>query len=341
MTGAEETPSRNDAGAPSARGAGNGRKPRVPPAKALFVQGVLLAWLAVGCATSPFTGRRSFQLLPEAQVQELGASEYQNILEQSELTDNERLAAQVRRIGERIALAAEVALEGEGDPGRLEGYEWEFNVVESDEVNAFCLPGGKVVVYTGLLTVARDEDSLAVVMGHEIAHAIAEHGNERMSQVMAAQLGGVALDVALQDRPTEVRQLFATAFGVGATVGVLLPFSRTHEREADEIGLFLSTIAGYDPRAAAPLWERMAKVAASAPEFLSTHPDPLERAERLRELVPEALEYREKYGPELERRVRAADAQEKKQERKREKRDASLRWWPFVAAAPTSDPSVQ
>ncbi len=278
----------------------------------------------VGCATSPFTGRRSLHLLPQAQVQELGASEFQSFMEQSELTDNERLAAQVQRIGERIAMAAQVALEGEGDSERIADYDWEFVVVESDEVNAFCLPGGKVVVYTGLLKVARDEDSLAVVMGHEIAHAIAEHGNERMSQVMAAQLGGVALDVALQERPAEVRQLFATAYGVGATVGLLLPFSRTHEREADEIGLFLSTIAGYDPRAAGPFWERMAEAGASAPEFLSTHPDPLQRAERLRELVPDALEYRERYGPELERRLRSADAPQQRDRAHREPADPGM-----------------
>lgn len=283
----------------------------------------MLVWVATGCATSPFTGRTGLQLFPESQMQQMAATEYESFLAQHELTDDERLAQQVQRIGERIAVAAEVALEGEGDPGRIEGYDWEFSVVESDEVNAFAMPGGKVVVFTGLLPIARDEDGLAVVMGHEIAHAIAEHGNERMSQMAAAQLGGVALEVALQDRPTEVRQLFSTAYGLGATVGVLLPFSRTHEREADEIGLYLSTIAGYDPRAAAPLWERMAKVGPTPPEFLSTHPNPLERAEELRELVPEAMEYREKYGAEVERRLRSSDDPAE--------REAAQRWWPFDA----------
>lgn len=259
--------------------------------------------LVTGCASTPFTGRKGLQLLPESQLQQMAAAEYQSFLAQHELTDNERLARQVRNIGERIAVAAHVAMEAEGRGEQLADYEWEFNVVESDEVNAFAMPGGKVVIFTGILPIARDEDGLAVIMGHEVAHAIAEHGNERMSQVMLAQLGAVALDVALQERPAQTRQLFGLAYGVGAQLGVLLPYSRTHEREADEIGLYLSTMAGYDPRAAAPLWKRMAEAAPRAPEFLSTHPDPLQRAEDLTAMVPKALEYREEYGAEVERRL--------------------------------------
>lgn len=272
----------------------------------------MLLFGALGCATTPFTGRRSLQLLPDSELNQMAATEYQSFLAQSELTDNERLANQVRRIGERLAVAAYVALEAEGEESRLDDYEWEFNVVESEEVNAFCMPGGKVVVFTGILPIAGNEDALAVIMGHEIAHAIAEHGNERMSQMLSAQLGATALDVALHESPTETRELFNMAFGVGAQLGVLLPFSRTHEREADEIGLYLSTMAGYDPREAAPLWERMAKVAPQAPEFLSTHPDPADRAEELRALVPKALEYREKFGEEVERRVRQAEASDRR-----------------------------
>jgi predicted Zn-dependent protease len=275
--------------------------------------------LVTGCVSSPFTGRKGLQLLPDSQLQQMAAAEYQSFLAQHELTDNERLAEQVRRIGERIAVAAHVAMEAEGRSDAIADYEWEFNVVESEQVNAFAMPGGKVVVFTGILPIARDEDGLAVIMGHEIAHALAEHGNERMSQVMLAQLGAVALDVALSERPAETRQLFNLAYGVGAQLGVLLPFSRTHEREADEIGLYLSTMAGYDPRAAAPLWERMAAVAPRAPEFLSTHPDPLERAEDLKAMVPRALEYREEHGAEVERRL--------EQVRSSERRDIARGTW--------------
>lgn len=245
------------------------------------------------------------QLFPAGQLEEMAAQEYQAFLEQNEVSEDPAVVEPVRRIGERLALAAEVALEGEGEPELLQGYEWEFNVVQSDEANAFVLPGGKVVVFSGLLPITKDEDGLAVVLGHEMAHAIAEHGNERLSQLMAAQLGGVALDVALRNHPAQTRQMFLAAYGVGANVGVLLPYSRAQETEADEIGLYLSTIAGYDPRAAAPLWERMAQIGPSPPEFLSTHPDPEQRAKELRELVPRALEYRERYGPELQRRLRA------------------------------------
>lgn len=269
-----------------------------------------LCWLVLlvvtACARSPFTGRRSLQLFPAGQLEEMAAAEYREFLEQNEVSEDPAVVEPVRRTGERLALAAQVALEGEGSPELLEGYEWEFNVIESKEANAFVLPGGKVVVFSGLLPITRDEDGLAIVLGHEMAHSIAEHGNERLSQLMTAQLGGVALDVALQNYPAQMRQLFMTAYGVGANVGVLLPYSRAQESEADEIGLYLAAIAGYEPRAAAPFWERLSQLGGpSPPEFLSTHPDPENRAKELRELVPRALEYRERYGPELQRRLRS------------------------------------
>jgi predicted Zn-dependent protease len=254
-----------------------------------------------GCTKTPFTGRKALHLVPESDLQAMSAQQYAQFLSENEVSQDKRLVGEVRGIGERIAVAAQVYYDANGQADRLNGFDWQFNVVDSPEVNAFCMPGGKVVVFTGLLPIAGDIDSLAIVMGHEIAHALAGHGNERMSQELMAQAGGTALAVAVRKQPVQTQQAFMAAFGAGATVGVLLPFSRTHEAEADEIGLYLSTIAGYNPNAAGPLWERMASGGETPPEFLSTHPDPLERAKVLRELVPKALEYRKKYGPEVDR----------------------------------------
>jgi len=180
----------------------------------------------------------------------------------------------------------------------LKNFAWEFNVVDDpNTVNAFCMPGGKVVVYTGILKVTQNEDALAVVLGHEIAHALANHGNERMSQGLVAQLGLASLDMALSQKPAQTRELLMTAAGAGAQVGLLLPFSRKHESEADEIGLYLMAMAGYNPAAAAPFWERMNKMGGGdrPPEFLSTHPDPSKRSERLKELQVKARAYARKY----------------------------------------------
>jgi predicted Zn-dependent protease len=264
---------------------------------------LVLAASVVSCAKAPFTGRSKLNLFPESELQAMAAQQYTEFLSENEVTQNRALANEVQTIGERLAMAAQVFYEDQGKPDHLAGYAWKFTVVESEEVNAFCMPGGKVVVFTGLLTVANDRDSLAVVMGHEIAHALAGHGNERMSQAAVAQLGGAALAVSMRKEPVETQRLFMAAYGAGATVGVLMPFSRKQEAEADEIGLYLSTMAGYDPKAAAPLWERMASAGETPPEMLSTHPDPLSRAKALRELVPKALEYREKYGAEIDRRM--------------------------------------
>jgi predicted Zn-dependent protease len=170
--------------------------------------------------------------------------------------------------------------------------------VEENTVNAWCMPGGKVVVYTGLLPVALNDDGLAVVMGHEIAHAIANHGNERMSQGLAAQAGGVALSVALSNKSPETQNLFLKAYGVGANVGAMLPFSRLHESEADEMGLILMAMAGYNPDEAIKFWERMDKATQgqAPPEFLSTHPAHSTRIQNLKKAIPKARAYATKYG---------------------------------------------
>ncbi len=262
-----------------------------------------LALVPIGCTKAPFTGRNQLKLFQESELQAVSATQYRQFLQESDVENDTKLGREVQVIGKRIALAAQVYYESIGDSEALRGYQWEFNVVESPEANAFAMAGGKVVVFTGLLPIAKNADGLAVVMGHEIAHAIAGHGNERMSQEALAALGGAGLAVAMRDSPRETQAALMAAYGAGATVGVLLPFSRKHESEADEIGLILSSIAGYDPRAAAPLWERMAKTGDTPPEFLSTHPSPENRAGELEALVPKALSYAKKYGPLVDERL--------------------------------------
>jgi predicted Zn-dependent protease len=197
----------------------------------------------------------------------------------------------VKRVGERIAAAVEEYFKEKGMVQKMKNYRWEFNLVESPEVNAWCMPGGKVVVYSGLLPVARNEAGLAVVMGHEIAHAIAHHGNERMSQQLMAQLGGMALSEALKTKPQETQQLWMTAYGVGAQYGVLLPYSRLQESEADHLGLIFMAMAGYDPHEALSFWERMATASGGEkpPELMSTHPSDQTRIENIKKLLPEIM----------------------------------------------------
>ena len=199
----------------------------------------------------------------------------------------------VKRIGKKIQIAVEKYFAQKNLSSELEGYNWEFNLVESKDVNAWCMPGGKVVVYTGILPITRDETGLAVVMGHEIAHAVAEHGNERMSQGLITQFGGLALAKALENKPEETQALWMGAFGLGAQVGVLLPFSRLHESEADHLGLIFMAMAGYDPNQAVNFWQRMAKMKGgqAPPEFLSTHPSDETRINKIKKLLPKAMKY--------------------------------------------------
>lgn len=256
---------------------------------------VVLAVMAVTCATVPITGRRTLNLIPGSQINSMSFSQYDEFLKSNKLSDNAEQTAMVKDVGSKIQKAVERYFESEGMASYLESYAWEFNLVEDSLVNAWCMPGGKVVVYTGLLPVAEDEAGLAVVMGHEIAHAIANHGNERMSQGLLLQMGGVALSQAIKNKPAETQNLFMTAFGAGATIGAMLPFSRLHESEADRLGLIFMTMAGYDPNQAVDFWERMsAGKSGSPPEFLSTHPSDDTRIRKIKETIPEALSYQGK-----------------------------------------------
>lgn len=202
----------------------------------------------------------------------------------------------VKEVGNKVAQATEQFLKESGLEDEAESYEWEFNLIEDDEIaNAFCLPGGKIAVYTGILEVAQGKDGLATVIAHEVAHAIANHGGERISQLLLVELGAVTLSEALSKNPNQTSQLWMMAYGLGANLGVMLPYGRTQELEADRIGLILMAKAGYDPRVAIPFWERMNENAKSRPlEFLSTHPAPERRIEDIRKALSEALEYYKK-----------------------------------------------
>ncbi len=262
----------------------------------IFILMLSLALLA--CSTVAVTGRKQLNLVPRSTMMSMSSDQYGEFLKANKLSDDQEKTQMVKRTGNRIQKAVEKYFADRGKSGSLKNYDWQFNLVESEEVNAWCMPGGRVVIYTGILPITKDESGLAVVMGHEIAHAVAEHGNERMSQALLTQLGGVALSKALEDKPQQTQQLWMAAFGIGAQVGVLLPYSRLHESEADHLGLIFMAMAGYDPNTAVGFWERMAKEKGgqAPPEFLSTHPSDQTRINKIKALIPEAMQYYKKSG---------------------------------------------
>jgi len=225
----------------------------------------------------------------------MAKQEYQQFLSQNKVVaaSVSKDAEMVKRVGQRIVAAVTDYASKNNLSNQLEGYQWEYNLVDSKEVNAWCMPGGKIVVYTGLLPITQNEAALAVVMGHEIMHALAKHGNERMSQGMVQELGGVALAAAVSSKPAETQNIFMTAYGIGSNVGAILPFSRKNELEADKFGLYFAAMAGYNPQEAIPLWRRMASAGGGSkpPEFLSTHPLEENRIKELEKIMPEALKY--------------------------------------------------
>lgn len=258
-----------------------------------FVCVFMLMLLLVSCGQVSLTGRRQFNLVPASVMQSMSLDAYQQFLSTAKLSSNAAQTAMVKRCGQRISAAVESYLAAQGSEAT---FEWEFNLVQDDSVNAWAMPGGKIVVYSGLLPVTRTEAGLAVVMGHEIAHVVAKHGAERMTQGLLANLGGMALSVALKEKSEETQALFMTAYGMGAQVGVLLPFSRLHENEADYLGLIFMAMAGYDPNEAVTFWEAMAAAnsGGSQPEFLSTHPVYETRITNMKEKLPDAMTYYQK-----------------------------------------------
>lgn len=263
---------------------------------AVSLPATLLLFLAC-CAQVPLTQRKSLHIMPDSQMLALGHQQYEKILIESKLSTDPEKTAMVRRVGDRIAGAAEMFLKTSGLEERIGDYDWDFNLIADDGVvNAWCMPGGKVAVYTGILSFTKDENGLAVVLGHEVAHAIAKHGNERMSQALLVELGGMALSAALSESPAQTRRFFMMAFGASSSIGFLLPYSRLHESEADRIGLMLTAGAGYDPREAISFWERMNEKKGSRPlEFLSTHPSSPSRIADIKYYIKEALPYYQNY----------------------------------------------
>jgi len=258
----------------------------------LLVCILCMVFLSISCSTVPLTGRRQLSLIPSSQMLSLSSQEYGEFLKTNKVSASKKDIEMVNTVGKKVQAAVESYMAQNNLSDRLSGYKWEFNLVESAEVNAWCMPGGKVVVYTGILPVTKTDKGLAVVLGHEIAHAIAEHGNERMSQGLIAQFGGVALSELIKEKPEATKNLWMSAFGVGAQYGVLLPFSRTQESEADHLGLIFMAMAGYDPSYAIEFWTRMSQTGGEKPpEILSSHPSDDSRIAQIKEELPEALKY--------------------------------------------------
>jgi predicted Zn-dependent protease len=263
--------------------------------RSLIVAVTGLSFMLAGCSEVPITGRRQLSLVPTSVVASMSTQQYTQFISENKVSSDPQKVAMVKRVGQNIVQAVDEYCKTHCDKNPFAGYQWEINLIEDPQVNAFAMPGGKVVVYTGILPVAQNEAGLATVMGHEIAHVFAGHGEERMSQGLLVQMGGIALSTALQKQPEQTQNLFMSAYGLGSQVGVLLPYSRLHESEADHLGLIFMAMAGYDPHEAVGFWERMAAQAgkgqAKPPEFLSTHPADATRIKKLQELVPEAMEY--------------------------------------------------
>ncbi len=256
----------------------------------------LLLFLAVtACKTNPFTGKKTLNFYPNSNIFPTAFAQYNQFLEENQVVEGSAEAQMIEKVGKRIASASERWLTANGYPGYLKDYRWEYKLVQDETVNAWCMPGGKIVFYTGILPICQGETGVAVVMGHEVAHALADHGAQRMSAGTLQQIGAVAGNIAIED--AEDRELFNQAYGLGTTVGGMLPFSRSHETEADRIGLQIMAIAGYNPDEAAELWKRMkARNSQAPPEFLSTHPSNETRISNLTTWAPQAKAEARKFG---------------------------------------------
>lgn len=257
----------------------------------IILSGLML--LQPSCSQVEITGRKQFNLVPDSIMNSMSFQSYDEFISQNKLSGDAEKTAMVKRVGGRIQQAVEQYCEKNCTQDHLKGYEWEFNLVEDPNVNAWAMPGGKVVIYTGILPMTQTEAGLAVVMGHEIAHAFARHGSERMTQGLIVEMGGAALSKALANSPAETKDLFMRSYGVGTQVGVLLPYSRKHESEADHLGLIFMAMAGYNPSEALVFWQRMAasKEGSAPMEILSTHPADSTRIKNIENLMPEAMKY--------------------------------------------------
>jgi len=261
---------------------------------------MLTVVLVCACKTNPFTGKKTLNFVSNDQLFPLAFQQYNQFLSENNVITGTTDANMVKRVGEKIAVAAERYLTALGEPGYLADYRWEYNLVNDDAVNAWAMPGGKIVVYTGILPVTQTEKGLAMVMGHELAHALANHGAQRMSAGQLQQYGGLAVAVGtgLSGQTAEQQQSWMQLYGVGSQVAGMLPFSRSHETQADEIGIIIAAIAGYDPYEAANLWKRMkaASGGQAPPQILSTHPSNDSRIANLTKMAPIAVAEAAKFG---------------------------------------------
>ena len=259
---------------------------------------ILLGFLGLyfSCATNPFTGKKTMALVSNDSLFPSAFQQYNQFLTENKVLTGTKDSEMIKRVGERIAIASERWLNANGYQGYLNDYKWEYNLVDDKTVNAWCMPGGKIVFYTGILEVAQNETAVAVIMGHEVAHALANHGQQRMSAAYVQQGLALAGNIAIQDEQT--RNIFNQSYGIGSNVLGMLPFSRAHETEADKIGLILTALAGYNPDEGAELWKRMAAKGGgqAPPEFLSTHPANETRIKELQQLAPKAKEEAAKFG---------------------------------------------
>ena len=257
----------------------------------------VMAVMIQACGSVPILGRKQLLLVPDQEVLAMSLTQYRDFLSDAPVEKNTAHARQVVQVGSRIAAAVETFFRNNGYEAEIKNFQWEFNLVKSKDVNAFCMPGGKIVVYEGLLAITQNETGLAIVLGHEIAHAVAKHANERISQQMAIQYGG-AIAGGLLGNSAAAQQIGGLVFGIGSQLGVMLPYSRKHEYEADELGLIFMAMAGYDPRAAIDFWVRMSQASGGkAPlEVMSTHPSDQKRIEEIQKQMPRALKYYEGAG---------------------------------------------
>ena len=263
-----------------------------------IILGICFLSIIISCATNPFTGKKSLNFVSNSQLFPSAFQQYGTFLKENKVLTATADAKRVESVGVKIKNAAERWLKANGHPEYLNGYEWEYKLIESKEVNAWCMPGGKIVVYTGILPITKDEAGLATVMGHEVSHALANHGAQRMSAAQIQQIGAVGVAVATGSQSDEKQKMWQEYYGIGSQVGVMLPFSRSHETEADKIGLTLMAIAGYNPEQAIAFWERMsANSGGNKPaEMLSTHPSDATRIANIKKLIPEAKAEALKFG---------------------------------------------
>ncbi|EMQ93941.1 Zn-dependent protease [Xanthomarina gelatinilytica] len=256
----------------------------------------VLLLVVMACSTNPFTGKQTMALVPNSQLFPTAFQQYNQVLSESKVVTGTAQSEMIKRVGQRISVAAERWLNANGYQGYLKDYKWEYNLIDDKTVNAWCMPGGKIVFYTGILPIAQSETGVAAIMGHEVAHALANHGQQRMSADYIQQGVALAGNIAIQN--DNDRAAFNQYYGIGSQVGVMLPFSRSHEAEADKIGLILMALAGYNPSEAAELWKRMeANSGGNAPpEILSTHPSNASRIQNIQSLVPMAVSEAKKFG---------------------------------------------